>query len=143
MPLILFGVQDEWSRSDRLMARWRGPKANLCGVTSPRVSAAALRSASLMVCHDSGPMHLAATVGVPCVAIFSARGRPGEWYPRGDHNSILYHQTPCWNCRLVTCTENKKACILSITVDEVFKAVQQKLNQAGIAPIREAALPSP
>ena len=76
LPLVLFGAREERERCDRLMQLWKGPKANLCGATSPRVSAAILGRAAAMVCHDSGPMHLAATMGVPCVAIFSARNPP-------------------------------------------------------------------
>jgi ADP-heptose:LPS heptosyltransferase len=133
LPLVLFGVTEEKERSDRMLALWRGPKANLCGETSPRVSAAVLRHAAVMVCHDSGPMHLAATMGVPCVAIFSARHAPGEWYPRGDHHTIFYRQPPCWGCGLTECIEKKKVCILSITVDEVCTAVLQQLAARGIA----------
>ena len=127
LPLVLFGVREEYERSARLAALWKGPAANLCGITSPRTSAAVLRGAATMVCHDSGPMHLAATMGVPCVAIFSARNRPGEWFPRGEGHAIFYHKTPCWGCGLKVCIEQKKACILSIGVDEVFAAVQQRL----------------
>jgi ADP-heptose:LPS heptosyltransferase len=87
LPLVLLGVSEERERSERLMEIWSGPKANLCGLTSPRVSAAVLRNAVVMVCHDSGPMHLAATMGVPCVAIFSARAKPGEWFPGGDNHT--------------------------------------------------------
>lgn len=133
LPLVLFGVQEEKERSDRLLALWRGPKANLCGATSPRVSAAVLRGAAVMVCHDSGPMHLAATMGVPCVAIFSARAKPGEWYPRGDQHTIFYRQTPCWGCGLQECLVHKKVCILSITVDEVFAAVRKQLSRCGLS----------
>jgi len=128
LPLVLFGVTEERERSDRMLALWRGPKANLCGETTPRVSAAVLRNAVVMVCHDSGPMHLAATMGIPCVAIFSARNKPGEWFPRGEGHTIFYHQTPCWGCGLVECVDKKKACILSITVDEVEAAVERTLR---------------
>ncbi len=135
LPLVLFGVKDERERSERMLALWTGPKANLCGEASPRVSAAVLRRAAVMVCHDSGPMHLAATVGVPCVAIFSARNGPGEWFPRGEHHTILYHKTPCWGCGLTECIKEKKACILSITVDEVYAAVLQQLAaRTGVLP---------
>jgi len=131
LPLVIFGTEDESARADRLLSVWRGPKANLCGATSPRVSAAILRGATVMICHDSGPMHLAATMGVPCVAIFSARNPPGVWFPRGDGHSILYHRTECWGCKLTVCIEKKKACILSITVDEVLAAVRSHLDGAG------------
>ena len=139
LPLVLLGVDEERDRSELLLKIWRGPKANLCGQTSPRVSAAILRGAGVMLCHDSGPMHVAATMGVPCVAIFSARAKPGEWFPRGENHSVLYHKTPCWDCGLQECIVNKKACILSITVDEVFTALLQQLARRGILPVSESA----
>ena len=127
MPLVLMGSGDERERSERMLRLWRGPAVNLCGVPSPRVSAAMLRNAVAMVCHDSGPMHLAATIGVPCVAIFSARNLPVVWHPRGACNVILEHRPPCAGCKLTTCIAEKKRCILSITVDEVFAGVQRVL----------------
>jgi ADP-heptose:LPS heptosyltransferase len=135
LPLVMLGVGEEAAYSERILSEWRGPKANLCGQASPRVSAALLRRAALMVCHDSGPMHLAATVGTPCVAIFSARNPPGEWYPRGGNHTILYHRTPCWGCGLTVCIDQQKACILSITVDEVADAVERRLTLAGLSAI--------
>ncbi|MEQ1841582.1 MAG: glycosyltransferase family 9 protein [Verrucomicrobiales bacterium] len=132
LPLVLFGATEEHGRCQELSEIWKGPKANLCGVTSPRVSAAALRGATVMICHDSGPMHLAATMGVPCVAIFSARNPPGVWYPRGENHTVLYHRTPCWGCKLTTCIELEKACILSIPVEEVRAAVRKHLALSGI-----------
>lgn len=39
--------------------------------------------ASLAVGNDTGPMHLAAVVGCPCIALFSARSNPGHAAPRG------------------------------------------------------------
>jgi ADP-heptose:LPS heptosyltransferase len=68
-------------------------------------------------------MHLAAAVGTPCVAIFSARNFPRQWFPRGNFNKIIYHGTDCAGCLLELCIEEKKKCILSITVDEVQSAV--------------------
>jgi len=134
LPLVLLGVDEERERSERLLKIWNGPKANLCGETSPRVAAAILRGAGVMVCHDSGPMHVAATMGVPCVAIFSARAKPGEWFPRGENHAVFYRKIPCWDCGLEECFEKRKACILSITVDEVFDALVEKLAHRGIRP---------
>ena len=139
LPLVLVGVNEEHDRSGRLMEFWKGPKANLCGLTSPRVSAEVLSRAAAMVCHDSGPMHLAATMGVPCVAIFSARAKPGEWFPRGDNHVVIYHKTPCWDCGLEECIRQQKVCILSITVDEVFEPVVKQLARRGILARSEPA----
>jgi ADP-heptose:LPS heptosyltransferase len=127
--LVAFGSTEESDRALRLLAEWSGPAANLCGWSGPRVSAAILQRAELFLGHDSGPMHLAACAGTPCVAIFSARAVPGQWFPRGDHHSVIYHRTPCFGCELELCARHQKKCIASITVDEVLAAVQRHLPQ--------------
>jgi ADP-heptose:LPS heptosyltransferase len=123
---LFIGSPDERERCDRLMRESGLAGINLCGQLSPRASAAALAKARLFVGHDSGPMHLAACVGTPVVAIFSARNRAGEWYPRGgaEANRIIYHRTECAGCGLVDCIAEQKKCILSITVDEVLEACE-------------------
>lgn len=126
--LIAIGAFEERDISDKCLNGWEGDKINLCGHISPRVSAAILSKAKIFVGHDSGPMHLAGSVGTPIVAIFSGINKPKQWYPRGDNNRIIYHETDCAGCKLVTCVAEKKKCILSITVPEVEKAVFSILN---------------
>lgn len=128
--LVACGSADDEMRSQELLNLWDGPSANLCGQCAPRVTAAVFRRACLFIGHDSGPMHLAACVGTPCVAIFSARNFPGRWFPRGDNHSVIYYRTPCAGCGLEFCTQQKKKCITSITVDEVLSAVRLHLDQS-------------
>jgi len=127
--LVALGSQDESARSDRILVEWSGPKRNLCGATGPRVSAAILERATLFIGHDSGPMHLAACVGTPCVAIFAARNLPGQWYPRGQNHHIIYNKIACYGCMCNTCYQYTRICILSITVEEVFYAVVNQLSR--------------
>jgi heptosyltransferase III len=122
--LVMVGSSDEYDLSQQMTAFWRGPTRNLCGLT-PRVTAAIIKAAAFFVGHDSGPMHLAASVGKPCVAIFSARDMPGEWYPFGVNHRILYHQTPCFGCRLTEMCDHDKNCIRSITIEEVCVAMEE------------------
>jgi heptosyltransferase-3 len=126
--LVMVGSPEEAERSDKCIEAWGGTGINLCGKTSPRVSGAVLQKARIFIGHDSGPMHLAAAVGVPCVAIYSARNFPGQWYPRDNSNKIIYHKTDCAGCGLEVCIVQQKKCILSITVDEVLNAVTETLN---------------
>jgi ADP-heptose:LPS heptosyltransferase len=125
--LLLTGAPEESEASEFAADGWRaaggGPVVNLCGKLSPRESAAALSGAKIFVGHDSGPMHLAAAVQVPCVAIFAARNVPRVWFPFGERHRVVYHQVDCMGCGLETCIVEKKKCILSITVDEVMAAV--------------------
>jgi ADP-heptose:LPS heptosyltransferase len=131
--LMLLGAPEENAASEFAATAWRlaggGRVINLCGRLTPRQSAAALERAQIFIGHDSGPMHLAASVGTPCVALFAARNIPRQWFPFGDQHTVIYHSVECAGCNLETCIEEKKRCILSISVDEVFDAVCAKLEQ--------------
>lgn len=126
--LVIVGAVEELERGEELCREWLGPTLNLAGKLTPRESAAVLERARLFIGHDSGPMHLAAAVGTPCVAIFSARNRPGVWFPRGDGHKILYHQTECYGCGLEVCNKYAAKCITSIAVKEVETALDQLLS---------------
>jgi ADP-heptose:LPS heptosyltransferase len=124
---VFIGAGGEFSEAQECIKAWSGPSINLCGSTSPRVSAGVLSQCGLFIGHDSGPMHLAASVGVPCVAVFAARNLPRQWFPHGRIHRVLYHETECAGCGLETCIEMKKQCILSISVEEVFDAAMRVL----------------
>ena len=136
--LLLLGSPEESDASDFASSDWiangGGPVVNLCGRLTPRESAAALARARLFIGHDSGPMHLAAAVGTPCVAIFAARNIPRQWFPYGPHHRILYHRVECAGCGLETCIEQQKKCILSITSDEVLAAIHSAMNDPAPLP---------
>ena len=136
--LLLAGSPEESDASDFAAARWQlsggGPVVNLCGRLTPRESAAAFARARLFIGHDSGPMHLAAAVGTPCVAIFAARNIPRQWFPYGSAHRILYHRVECAGCGLETCIEQQKKCILSITADEVLAAIHSAMNDVHSRP---------
>jgi lipopolysaccharide heptosyltransferase III len=120
--LAMVGAKEDWQVSEYVAALWRGPVVNLCGALTPRETAAALRSASLFLGPDSGPMHLASVAGVPCAIGFAARTMPGIWYPIGRRNRVIYHRVDCMGCNIETCIEQKKKCLTSITVDEMLTA---------------------
>ncbi len=132
----MIGSKADFERSEYCLAEWLGPRLNLCGRIAPRISAAVLKQAELFVGHDSGPMHLAAVVETPCVAIFAARNFPGQWFPRG-RNQIFYRRTECFGCGLETCVDHGKKCILEITVPEVKSAIQRILQEKGSAAIMD------
>jgi ADP-heptose:LPS heptosyltransferase len=130
LGLMFVGALDDRERSARLEGCWPGPTLNLAGELSPRVSAAALAEAELYIGTDGGPMHLAASSGVPCIAVFSARNWPGEWFPRGAGHRVLLSRVPCMGCRLEVCTTYDKMCVRRITPDQVLAACLEVLAGA-------------
>jgi heptosyltransferase-3 len=137
--LALLGAPSESEASEYAADGWReaiasrpsAPLAivvNLCGSLTPRESAAVFARAAAFLGHDSGPMHLAAAVQTPCVAIFAARNIPRIWFPYGTHHRIVYHRVECWGCELETCIVERKRCLTSITVEEVVGHVRAVLG---------------
>ena len=139
--LALCGAPEESEASEFAAGGWRAvsgsPVVNLCGVLTPRESAAVFARAAVFLGHDSGPMHLAAAVQTPCVAIFAARNIPRVWFPYGAHHRILYHHVECEGCGLETCIVEQKRCITSITVEEVLlEAVSVLTGPSGLVEVR-------
>lgn len=126
--LALVGASEDTDTCEFAAQEWTGAKVNLCGRLTPRETAAVIAQAQVFVGPDSGPMHLAASVGVPCVIAFSARGQKGVWYPAGQGHEIIYHAPPCAGCELETCVVEKRRCLSSITVDEMEQAVVRVLG---------------
>lgn len=128
--LALVGAREDADTAAFVAADWRGPQVNLCGQLTPRQTAAVIATAQVFLGPDSGPMHLAASVGTPSVIAFSARGLPGVWFPAGGQHQIVYHQTHCYGCNLETCTAEARQCLTSISVDEMQIAVERVLRDS-------------
>ena len=139
VSLLLLGAADEWARSERLSRAWTGRQLNLCGRTSPRVSAAILEQARLFIGHDSGPMHLAAAVGTPTLGLFSWFNPPGQWFP--GHRSwkqvkVLYPALPAggWMPALQTKCGASEG-IRRLSMEAVFKSASEMWAANPRAPI--------
>jgi ADP-heptose:LPS heptosyltransferase len=123
--LVLVGAKEDAAVADYAAGEWRGPAINVCGILTPRETAAVLRRAELFLGPDSGPMHLAAAYGVPCAIPFAAIDRPGRWYPMGTRHRLIYHHVDCENCRLTVCIAQQKKCLTSISVDAMMTAARE------------------
>lgn len=94
---------------------------------------ALLRSCSLFIGNDSGPLHLAQQCGAPVVGIYGP-GDPMITGPRAlSPSRVVYHGFPCSPCRQKFFKEcdpspaNKPFCIETISVEEVLKASSELL----------------
>jgi lipopolysaccharide heptosyltransferase II len=102
------------------------PVLNLVGKTSLRELAGIFALSDLVLTPDTGPMHLAAAVKAPLIALFGPTA-PWRTGPYGNHHSVLRKGLPCSPCFKKKC--DTLECMNSITVDEVLAAVEKKLNQ--------------
>ncbi len=128
LHLLVLGASEDEETGRELCQAWGERACNLAGKLSIYGSAAALERCAGFIGNDSGTMHLAAMVGTPCVALFSARDRPGKWAPYGDNHIILRHATQCAGCMLEECVTHRGLCLSMITVAQVLEAAQKILT---------------
>gem|GEM_PF-10283 len=123
---VVFGGAEDRVIGDWLLDKWeRG--YNAAGALGVRPAAAGLKHCALFVGNDTGTMHLAAAVGVPCVAIFSSRERPGLWFPFGEGHRVFRSEIECEACGLVECIELGNECLKRIGTAEVLDACREIL----------------
>ncbi|MEM7175359.1 MAG: lipopolysaccharide heptosyltransferase II [Chlamydiota bacterium] len=99
---------------------------NLAGQTSLRELMALIGSAAVLVTNDSGPMHIADSLGVPLVALFGSTD-PLITGPYCHPNAVLAAQPPCSPCFNRVCPIDFR-CMKAIQVKAVFDKVLSKLK---------------
>ena len=125
--LLFIGSPDEAARCEKLLNLWPYGGVNLCGLLTPRASAAALSMTRLFVGHDGGPMHLASSAGIPTVAIFASRNKKGVWFPFANERNVFYTDISCSGCGLEVCELKAKQCINAIQPLDVVSKVKEIL----------------
>jgi heptosyltransferase-3 len=103
---------------------------DLTGILSLKELGAVIRGARLFFGVDSAPMHMAAAVGTPVVAIFGP-SIVDDWAPVGDgHTVITSGRHSCVPCGMDGCGGSKVSdCIVSIEVSTVFEAIARRLAE--------------
>ena len=101
---------------------------NLCGQTSLLEMIEWLRRCELMVTNDTGPMHAAAALGKPLVALFGPT-EPRRTGPYGHLENVLRLDLPCSPCLKSHCHyEKPDECLKAISPATVFERVQKQLQ---------------
>jgi len=94
--------------------------------------AALIERCDAYVTADSGPMHIAAAVGTPVVALFGPTS-PERHGPVGAGHGIVQASLPCMPCYRRGCKlRDKNLCMESIVSDEVASKVQHTLASAAV-----------
>lgn len=101
-------------------------------LTLPRFAALA-RLARAVLCHDSGPMHVAAAVGTPVVALYGSQNA-ALFRPAGEGHRLLQPPLPCTDCvapgRCVPGDSYRNRCVQRLDAAEVFAAVRDQLARS-------------
>jgi len=133
-PIVMLGGADERAYTNELRTLTNRPFIDLSGEMPLGCLPALLSKATAMITNDSGPMHIAAALGVPVVAIFgpTSAARTG---PYGDGHQVLTSRIPCSPCFSRVCRHAPELeCLHLITPTQVVDGIRPLL--AGHAPCK-------
>ena len=112
----------------RLVERFSRESPVLSGLSSGELMAL-MEGARFYVGNDSGPMHVAAALGTPVVAIFGSSD-PRRWHPWRVPQRTLWAGLDCSPCHGKWCANpNQLACLTEISVESVLAAAQSLLAE--------------
>ena len=118
---------DELSLIGEIFSRAKSKPVNLAGKLSIKELGALTARARLFVGVDSMPMHLAAAMGTPAVALFGPSGEH-EWRPWRVPHRVVTSNHPCRPCGNDGCGGGKVSeCLTTIEVNQVYAAIQDLL----------------
>jgi len=121
---------DEVSFVDTIAQLSTSSPINLGGRLSLKQLVALISRATLFIGIDSGPMHIAAAVKTPLVAIFGPQN-PQRWGPWGDGHIVVQKSWDCVPCRKKGC-DNKgimSLCLEKLSVEEVIPAIDRQMGK--------------
>jgi heptosyltransferase-3 len=114
-----------------ILVRAGNAVTNLSGQLSLKELAALTERAALFVGVDSAPMHIAAAMGTPVVALFGPSGEL-EWGPWGVTSRVITSEAhPCRPCGIDGCGGSKVSeCLTTLPVARVMAAIGELLALA-------------
>ncbi|HVG94439.1 MAG TPA: lipopolysaccharide heptosyltransferase II [Planctomycetota bacterium] len=128
--VVLVGTSDAAALHARIAAAAGAPLRSAAGATDLPRLAALLARARLLVTNDTGPMHLAAAVGTPILALFGSTD-PDVCGPRGTGPiTVLRDRVPCSPCWLRVCPIEGHPCLDPMRVERVLDAARRLLARA-------------
>lgn len=131
--VIVHGSPNEVNMINSVAVKMNNRPVIAAGKTSVKQVAVIIKESDLLVCNDSGLMHIAVAVGTPVVAIYG----PTDYTrttPLGDKHTIIRKNLDCSPCFRLNGTEKVEncpygyKCLNSISADEVFRVVTKKLK---------------
>lgn len=89
-----------------------------------------LKRCHLLICNDSGPMHIAVAVNTPVIALFGPQD-PTFHGPYGSGHRFIRHVVKCSPCTQDICVMPENSCMDLITVDEVYDSIKEQIKLIG------------
>ncbi|MDR2678946.1 MAG: lipopolysaccharide heptosyltransferase II [Zoogloeaceae bacterium] len=126
MTVWLLGSRKDHPIGEAIAASSAGVARNLCGATDMTEAIDLIAQAALVVCNDSGLMHVAAALDRPTVALFGSSS-PGFTPPLSSKARVVSRELPCSPCFKRECPQGHLDCLRGLMPEKVLRVCQQSL----------------
>lgn len=123
--LVFFGDQSTAPLVKEICQGLPEQAMNLAGVTTLRELASLIHACSVFVTNDSGPMHMAAALKIPVVALFGSTDEKSTG-PYGQAQGVIHKHVSCSPCFKRECPVGHFRCMREISPEEVAKKVWER-----------------
>ena len=128
--VIVGGANEDWL-AQRIASFMAVRPAILSGQTTIRELMAIINRCALFVTNDTGPMHIAAALGVPLVAIFGSTD-PCHTSPYGRRESVVSQPVGCSPCFLRSCPIDHR-CMTQVSVQQALDTAMQQVREKAMS----------
>src|SRR3954468_24729646 len=123
--VVITAAPDETQMVNDILGQAKAKTLNLAGKLTLKQLGAVAARAKLFIGVDSMPMHLAAAMGVPTVALFGPSGE-SEWGPWNGPHRVVTSTHTCRPCGQDGCGGGKVSeCLTLLPVDIVHAAARE------------------
>jgi heptosyltransferase-1 len=125
LPLktVIAGSRSDVKVASEIVALSKGKAISLAGKTDLKDLIEVMKGSQFVVSNDSGPMHIAAALGVPVFAIFGPTD-PIKTGPYGKIHTIIKEDIACSPCFKKTCHDLR--CMKNLSVERVYEVIMEK-----------------
>jgi heptosyltransferase-2 len=124
--VVIFGAANDLRAAQEVQSNMKGSSIVLAGRTTLGQLMGLIEQCRLFITNDSGPMHIAAALDVPQLAIFGSTSEIATG-PLSKNAEVIKHQVDCNPCFLRECPTDFR-CMKGVTAEKVIEAAFRKLE---------------
>jgi ADP-heptose:LPS heptosyltransferase len=130
LKVIITGTREDSKIADKIILLTKIKPINFVGKTELKEFFALVKKSLLVICGNTGTLHIAAASGIPTIAIHGPTD-PEKWGPWGKDHIIIRKNLSCSPCSYLGYEYgcNKRKCLDLVSVDDVKYAIDKKLGE--------------